>query len=391
MTYNIGVAGCGVAGLTVAKLLCDAGHKVVVFDQMETPKPVGSGLVLQETGLTILSQMGLTDAVYSYGNKIERLFGKSNGRVVLDVAYSALQPDAHGLAIHRSSLFRILFDAARISGVTFEFGKPLQSVHDGKMHFDAGQKSTRFDLVIDACGVRSPLTGAKNTILPFGALWATLDWPEKSTSFDKYTLEQRYVSARKMVGVLPIGRVPGSKVQKVTFFWSLKHTDYENWQTAGLSSWKHEVTELWPETIPFLSQVKDPTQLVMAKYAHHTLKRVYEKNVVHIGDSWHAASPQLGQGANMALLDSFALVEAMKHNQDLSSAMYQFQKYRSYHVRLYQILARAFTPVYQSDSQVLPFLRDIFVPKIAQIWPFPKLMALMVAGKMGRPLKRLDL
>ncbi len=391
MTYNIGVAGCGVAGLAAAILLREAGHDIVVYDKMEAPEPVGSGLVLQETGLAVLSYIGLSEAIYTYGNKINRLYGKSRGRAVLDVSYTALHPGAHGLAIHRASLFQVLFDAAQKLDVKFEFGKALHSVNEGEMYFAAGQKSPHFDLVIDACGVRSPLTETKDTVLPFGALWGTLDWTEKYNALDENTLEQRYVSAKKMAGILPIGKMPGSKAQKATFFWSLKHDDYGKWQKAGLTTWKDEVAKLWPESAPFLSQIKDSNQLVMAKYAHHTLKRVYTNNVVHIGDSWHAASPQLGQGANMALLDSLALALAIAKTRDIETALSLFQKTRSYHVRLYQILAHVFTPIYQSDSTVLPYLRDVFVPPIAQVWPFPKLMALMVAGKMGRPFKRLDL
>jgi hypothetical protein len=54
-----------------------------------------------------------------------------------------------------------------------------------------------------------------------------------------------------------------------------------------------------------------------------------------------------------------------------------------------------FTPFYQSDSAVLPFIRDRLVATIAKIPPAPQLLASMVAGTMvdpfaGTGLRELD-
>jgi len=45
--------------------------------------------------------------------------------------------------------------------------------------------------------------------------------------------------------------------------------------------------------------------------------------VVAIGDAAHATSPQLGQGANMALLDAWALALALSTASDLGAALEQ--------------------------------------------------------------------
>jgi 2-polyprenyl-6-methoxyphenol hydroxylase-like FAD-dependent oxidoreductase len=113
--------------------------------------------------------------------------------------------------------------------------------------------------------------------------------------------------------------------------------------------------------------------------------------MIHIGDAWHSASPQLGQGANMALLDAYALALALREASDVRSALARAIVMRRRHVRLYQALTALFTPVYQSDGRLLPFVRDRLVGPLSKLWPATAIQAAMVSGLIGRPLKRLKL
>ena len=60
---DIAIAGAGPAGLATALLLAAAGHRVTVFERFDEPKPVGSGLILQPTGLSVLADLGLLDDI----------------------------------------------------------------------------------------------------------------------------------------------------------------------------------------------------------------------------------------------------------------------------------------------------------------------------------------
>ena len=104
-----------------------------------------------------------------------------------------------------------------------------------------------------------------------------------------------------------------------------------------------------------------------------------------VGDSAHATSPQLGQGANMALLDVFALSRALKSNGDLPTALAAYAKARRFHVKLYQGLSRTFTPFYQSDSALLPMVRDRLVAPMSRVPLASRLLARIVTGYLGRP------
>jgi 2-polyprenyl-6-methoxyphenol hydroxylase-like FAD-dependent oxidoreductase len=194
-----------------------------------------------------------------------------------------------------------------------------------------------------------------------------------------------------MAGVLPVGLAPGGGRRQAAFFWLLRGDRQEAWRSLGLEAWKAEVRSLWPATSPLLDQIESAGRLTFARYAHRTLREPAAPGLIHIGDSWHSTSPQLGQGANMALLDAWALARALREEGGLDRALRRAVAQRRFHVRLYQALSALFTPAYQSDSLVLPWIRDRIVPPFGRLWPATRIQAEMVAGTFGSPLERLAL
>ena len=124
--------------------------------------------------------------------------------------------------------------------------------------------------------------------------------------------------------------------------------------------------------------------MTMATYDHHTLTLPYGDRLAFIGDSAHSTSPQLGQGANMALLDVMALTQALEAHGALPTALAAYAKARRFHVKLYQALSLVFTPFYQSDSVLLPLARDYLVATMSRLPPAQKLLAAIVCGSFGR-------
>ncbi|PNU02205.1 FAD-dependent oxidoreductase [Novosphingobium guangzhouense] len=392
---NIAIAGCGPCGLATALMFRRAGHHVTLFERFDTPRALGSGLMLQPTGMAVLSRIGLLDDALARGARIDRLFGKAGKRVVLDVRYSALRHSGmFGIGIHRASLFAILHEAVRHSGIVIHTGHTLVgSALVGtkrRLNFADGGTSDVYDLVVDALGTRTPLAPPTGRELAYGALWASLDWPQDA-GFDPHALAQRYQRASIMAGVLPIGTPPGETTFKAAFFWSLRADRLEDWRRAGLSPWKAQIAAIWPECMPLLDQIHDPDQLTFARYAHRILAVPAEPALAHIGDAWHSASPQLGQGANMALLDAWALAKGLAEHDSVDEGVRHGIRLRRRHVLTYQWLTALFTPVYQSDSRLLPLIRDCVVGPLSRLWPATTIQAAMVSGLTGNPLPPLEL
>lgn len=391
---SIGIAGAGIGGLAAAAFLAREGHRVTVFDQFEIAGPVGSGLILQETGLTILHELGLRTEAEALGAPIRRLYGLSNpsGRTVLDVRYESLRPALMGVSIQRPALFNLVHGAALAAGARLVPSTRITAANpnDATLVDSGGGVHGPFDLIIDALGVRSVLASSPRRDLPYGALWATLPWP-KSGAFHEDALEQRYEAASRMAGVMPSGSVTEGAPPTVTYFWSIRGDRHAAWRAAPLTHWRDAALALWPETERLLAPLKTHTELTFARYSHRTHWPAVSGRMVHLGDSWHAASPQLGQGANMALLDACALARAIGRKQDVRDALADYARMRAGHVRLFQLMSFLFTPVYQSDSRVLPWLRDWLAAPVSRIWPGPQVLAAMVSGGLGAPLWKLGL
>jgi 2-polyprenyl-6-methoxyphenol hydroxylase-like FAD-dependent oxidoreductase len=390
---KIAICGCGIGGLSAAILAHRYGFDVTVFDQFDTPAPVGSGLVIQPVGLRVLEQLGAADAALAKGAKGFHMIGHEakSGRTILDVSYGTKGGPNFGLGIHRSSLFGALLDVAIDEGVIITTNHRVLSTElkqDARyVTFDNGKTVGPFDLVIDTTGAGSPISQLVSTPLPYGAIWGTVDWPENCTlQYDQ--LQQRYRRASNMIGVLPIGTLPNDDKPKAALFWSLPRTQIDAWRAAPIEQWRAQATALWPALKPFTDQITEHSQMTPAAYTHGSLRKPFGDRIVHIGDAAHRASPQLGQGANMALLDAAALIECLRQFP-LNQALLKYVNARKLHTNTYQMMSWAFTPMYQSNSRSLPILRDYVLGPLSKVYPVPAILSSLVKGTLINPMRGL--
>jgi 2-polyprenyl-6-methoxyphenol hydroxylase-like FAD-dependent oxidoreductase len=398
-SLDIAIAGAGPGGLATALFLTRLGHRITLFERFETPHPVGSGLMLQPTGLAVLEALGLKSEITRLGARIDRLAGTDSrtGRTVLEVGYGPLGSDVHAIAVHRSALFDVLYRAVLAQDLPIVTGFTATGMSTGKGAYwlEAGShREGPFDLIIDAAGSRSPLRAfarhsAKLKPLEYGAIWSTVPWVE--AGFDRNALTQRYRKSSVMIGVLPVGKQVANGPELAAFFWSLKPDGYESLRARGINAWHDSVLAHWPEVEPHLANMPDFEQMTLARYAHGTMRVPAGDGIAFVGDSAHSTSPQLGQGANMALLDASALSAALANTSSVNEALELYARLRRWHVRFYQLMSLTLTPFYQSDSTLFPLIRDVLVSAIAKVPPVPWLLAGLVSGQLLAPLRGLDL
>ena len=101
---------------------------------------------------------------------------------------------------------------------------------------------------------------------------------------------------------------------------------------------------------------------------------------VLIGDAAHASSPQLGQGASLALFDAMTLALCIERESNVVAALLQYRDLRQRQNRFYQLASKWMTPFFQSGQSYLAVPRDLLLGTICG-WPW--LQKEMVATMSG--------
>ncbi len=388
---DIGVIGAGTAGSAAATLLARAGHRVTVYERVAEPGAVGAGILLQPTGQAVLRALGVLDDVVARAEPLDGLRCETlERRTVFRLRYGALDGGHRGFGLHRGALFERLFAAAAASGATLRTGEAIEDLvatpsGDGLLFVRPdGSRVGPHELCIVADGARSHLrddTSFRKRIreYPWGAMWAVLDDPEA-----RFTgvLHQVVDGTRRMVGALPSGLGPGSTTgpRKVSVFYSVRHDRAEAWRARGLDACKRELRSFLPALDGPLQAVTDPAQFVFTRYMDVSMPRWHAGRVVYLGDAAHAMSPQLGQGANLALLDAWTLATVLAEGGDAAAALARYTRMRRSNLRFYTYATRWLTPWFQSDLAPLGVLRD---HGFAAFMRVPGVEALMVKVMTG--------
>lgn len=391
---DVAVVGTGTAGSAAALFLARQGHRVTVFERVADPQTIGAGIMLQPTGMAVLRALGLEQNVVPHGDRIDQLFIQTSaGTPVMDLSYDVLEKGLFGVGLHRGVLFHALFEAAKHeTGITVCCGvdvEDLAHLRDGRISVVERETKKRFgpfDLVVAADGARSALRDDTSFVksverYPWGALWAMV--PDEAQRFTG-RLFQVVKGTRQLVGLLPTGHGPEGGPRQVSFFYSLPVEHLERFRESDFEQWKAGVLRDVPQAAPVLEQLTSPTSLLFSIYHDVVMWPWNTERVVYLGDAAHAMSPQLGQGANLALLDAWTLGEAMREADSVPDALFSYSRRRRWHLGWYQFITRALTPFFQSDATWLGPIRDQIISRAARVpWVQRQMIAAMAGVWMG--------
>ncbi|HMG52953.1 MAG TPA: NAD(P)/FAD-dependent oxidoreductase [Kofleriaceae bacterium] len=390
----IAVVGAGTAGAATAILLARAGHAIALFERVALPGPVGAGITLQPTGQAVLARLGLLDAIAARATRIDGLLcRRPDGRAVIDLRYAEIDPALHGYGLHRGVLFEALLAAARAEPrIALHCGVAIDATEaagDGRWLIAAdATRHGPFDLVVAADGSLSELHASAGVPVrarpyPWGALWFVAVDPGQALTADRQVV-QVVDGPRRMFGLLPTGRAPrGSRAGDdlvVSVFWSIRADRVAALRARGLAAWRAEALALNPASAPILDQIADIGQLTFTQYRDVRMRRWHGERIAFVGDAAHATSPQLGQGANLALWDAMCFADALADHRELAAALAGYTAARRRHLSYYQLATRALTPWFQSDSRALGVVRDIVFPVAQWFAPLRRRMVRTMAG-----------
>jgi 2-polyprenyl-6-methoxyphenol hydroxylase-like FAD-dependent oxidoreductase len=149
------IAGGGIAGLSLARAVKDAGHNPLIIERSQEWPMTGKAHYLPGNALRALGLIGISDEVRAAAHPIsrQRVTG-SGGRTLVDLPVSSIWRDAVGCAaIRRSALHEIL--RAETADVSARLGTTITAhLTDRAVRLSDGSVE-HYDVLVGADGVHS--------------------------------------------------------------------------------------------------------------------------------------------------------------------------------------------------------------------------------------------
>lgn len=343
---KIKIIGCGFAGLSSALLLSSVEDtEIEIYEKFSEIKPIGAGIVLQPSVIPVLTELNILEKVFEFMEPIKKIIGKNiNGKEIFSTYYQ----NEFGMGINRSSFFSLLYNE-----ITKKENIKIYLNHEvNENELENISKSS--DMVIICSGSKSLLNSSFekkiNKNYPFGCLWGLVN----SEDYSENMLSQFVNSSKEMFGILPSGKINDKRMLSV--FWSINLKDQVNIKKEidKISKYQNFLSEKLYEDIMSMN-------FSIAEYKDIVINNYSEQNKVIIGDIAHSMSPQLGQGANMALLDSYLIYQLIKNKNDMSveEILIKYSKIRKKHLHFYSEASRFLTPLFQSNNPINGMQRDL--------------------------------
>jgi 2-polyprenyl-6-methoxyphenol hydroxylase-like FAD-dependent oxidoreductase len=326
------VVGAGIGGLTASLVLSRVAARVTLVERAERPSEVGAALALQPNGMAVLDRLGLLPAVEAVSARIDRMDIRSvTGRRLLTAGMPDLGAGLdHALAVRRTGLHQLLLDAvAGVASIDTRFGWTAVSADPSgtvtitstaENSLDLGSMSLRADVIVGADGVNSAVRsrGGFKSRMSLGSSYVrTIVRGRASPWFEEYW------TPLGSFGHAPLGG-------DLIYFWAAAHVAGAADAVArgDLVAFRQEWRRVLPAAADLLERVSSFDDLLVNTVRSVACRRWFSGRLVLLGDAAHAMPPNLGQGANSALVDSLVLAEELARAPSVMDALVGYDKRR---------------------------------------------------------------
>lgn len=354
------VVGAGIGGLATACALARIGWQVSVYEQAKVLREVGAGLSMAPNAVRAMEWLGLGPefraAAQGQGIGVKRKSG--SWLVKLTAADMAERYGNPMFAMHRATLHQLLLDTAVAAGVTVHTGHRARRVTTAPtVTFD---ETVAADLVVAADGVHSRLRAELFPAHPgatyagyvcwrgigSAAVGARLERPEVWT--DSWGRGVRFGSA-----LLVDGRV----------FWYASKAGEEGAYADHTLADVMSIFPGWHDPIRDLMASSDPNAMLRNDiyFVKDALPSFVAGRVAFLGDAAHAVTPDIGQGACLAIEDAVVLADALSTQDDVDAALRVYDIARRPRTQKLARISGGSARVQQASHPVTAGLRDLTV------------------------------
>lgn len=347
-SLHVVVCGGATGGSAAALLLARAGARVTLLERVAEPRAVGAGIALAANGLAVLESLGLGPALDAARPVLGVRITDASGRTLL----AAPSPAPRVAMVHRATLQGVLLDAvAAESRIDARFGAEVVAIGDDgavTVRHGRGTSALHADLVVGADGVHSSVRAAGRfgaRVRHTGIHYVRATVPAPALGVEAWT-------AAGVFGSFASDR--GTYLYCSCGTPALRRTV----AARDLVGFTAEWTRAYPAAEPLLAAVGAFDDLLVNEVTRVDCARFHDGRLVLLGDAAHAMAPNLGQGANSALVDAAVLLDELRAARDLDAALAAYDARRRPAVRAVADAAGRLGRLAELTHPAARFLRD---------------------------------
>jgi 2-polyprenyl-6-methoxyphenol hydroxylase-like FAD-dependent oxidoreductase len=362
------IIGAGIAGLAAAQGLRLVGMEVEIYEQAPKLEPIGAGLSLSANALRALQTLGLYDVVVAKAQPIERVdLLDQKGDILQSTDFLAFSR-RYGLlsmvALHRGDLHRALI--SQLPGSTIRTGMECVDAREADdrvvLRFANGD-TVEADLVLGCDGIHSAV---RKALFPHSrehfaryTCWRAIS-PSLPHAMGPARLSESW-GAGKRFGLAVL---PGERV-----YWfaccGADRTDDPELAEVDLAGIK-TIFRDFHAPIPEVLDRTQPDSLIWTDIIDlDPMPSFTRGKVVLLGDAAHAVTPDLGQGAGLALEDA-AVLAALLGRLPFEQALREYDARRVDRARKIAAESRLYARVAQWRNPIMVPLRNLLMKSIPE-------------------------
>lgn len=354
------IAGAGLAGLAAATALAKQGWNVRVHEKGKDLREIGAGIYLWQNALEALRELGVYDQVAATGvrSKKPRLLQDHTAREVKIRRDS--DPDPELIVILRTELDRILAEQAISEGVEIVTNsRVLGADPEGRLEFADGY-GPKVDLVVGADGVFSRVRDS------IRLTERIIDLKDGCGRHLIPRMEDDGLNGQRIEmwnGGRRIGMAAASKEHHYVFLCCPEH------DTAGRIQQPFNL-EAWVDSHPnykdYLQRLPKHPEEYWRPFFNVYCSAWSRGHVCIVGDAAHGMSPNLGQGACVAIANGTVLARAVSDEENIPSALAKWEELERPYIDQTQRMSYLYGYVGTHWPQKLLGLRSRILPILAK-------------------------
>jgi 2-polyprenyl-6-methoxyphenol hydroxylase-like FAD-dependent oxidoreductase len=322
------IVGGGIGGLSAAIALRKAGFQPHVFEQAAELREVGTGVGIWANCLASLDALGVGEAVREWATPIRKLTGaNARGRTLTAINLDDLGAEFQQASCHivlRPLLLAAL--ARKVPAVTIHTGCRIvraETLENGaRLHFRDGH-TEEGDVVVGADGLYSmvrPAVVATDALRYSGQTCFRGVARLQVTELD--VLREVQGSGQRGA-VCPVNA-------EVAYWWvALNAARGTRVPLKARRAYLLERFAGWPFGLPEAIAATPRKVILQNDLLDRAPVRQYVKGrIVLMGDAAHPTTPNLGQGANMAIDDAIVLARCLRDSATIELALAAYQSQR---------------------------------------------------------------